>query len=104
MAFTPLREIDARCWSAATWAVPFVIQVELAAVVVVAWLAGKRIHDGFVQFLIGIAVTVLVAVVTVSVLRRSPSLRAQGIAIGIVGTVATVFVSGLLYGFWLLPW
>ncbi|MEZ0049540.1 hypothetical protein ABIA30_000530 [Mycobacterium sp. MAA66] len=104
MAFTRLREIDARCWSAATWAVPFVIQVELAAVVVVAWLAGKRFHNGFVQFLIGIAVAVLVAGVIVSLLRRSSSSQAHGIAIGIIGTVATVFVGGLLYGFWLLPW
>lgn len=99
-----LRDLDDRCWSTATWTVPFITQLELVAVIVTAWLLGKRLHDGLALFLISMTITALIAAVAICFLLRSPSPRAHGLAISIMGTSVIVFLGGLLYGFWILRW
>jgi hypothetical protein len=103
-SFAQLRDLDSRAWSTATWTIPFITQLDLAAVIVIAWLLGKRIHEGFALFLISVTVTTLMSVVAVGFLLRSPSPRAHGVAISIIGTSLIVAAGGLLYGTWILRW
>lgn len=107
MAFVSrARDLDARAWSAATWATPFVTQLLLALVIAASWLSGEvfvHLH-GFVQFLLGAAVVLIVSVVTCGALLSSASSRARGVALSVAGSYVVVFLGGIVYGFWVLQW
>jgi len=107
MAFiSRARDVDARAWSAATWATPFVTQLLLALVVATSWLWGKVFVDvqGILQFLSAAAVVLLVSAVTCGALLRSASSRARGVALSVAGSYVVVFLGGIVYGFWVLQW
>jgi hypothetical protein len=102
--FAQLRDLDSAGWRAATWTVPFAAQVEFAAMVGVAWLIGKRLHETVALFVISATLTALATAVTVRLLLRSPAPRARGAAAGILGAFLVVFISALVFGFWILRW
>lgn len=100
------RDVDARAWSSATWATPFVTQLLLALVVATSWLCGKVFVDvhGVLQFLSAAAVVLLVSAITCGALLRSASSRARGVALSVAGSYVVVFLGGIVYGFWVLQW
>jgi hypothetical protein len=99
-----LRGLDSGCWRAATWTVPFATQFELAAGILSARLIGKRLHEPLALFMISATLTALASAVAVVLLLRSPTARARGAAVGILGSFVVVFVGGLVFGFWILRW
>ena len=101
-----LRHVDERVWRSATWASPFTIQVVLGCVVGISWLAGKYSGSphGFGQFAIGAVATVLLSAAISAALFAKGSLRTQGVAISIIGSVVVALVGATAYGFWVIGW
>jgi hypothetical protein len=107
MAFiSRARDVDARAWSAATWATPFVTQLLLALVVATSWMVGKVFvgAHGALLFLSAAAVVLIVSAATCGALLRSASPRARGVALSVAGSYVVVFLGGIVYGFWVLRW
>ncbi|WP_036434999.1 hypothetical protein [Mycobacterium sp. URHB0044] len=97
------RPIHTDTWKAATWAVPFTVQLVVAAAIGVSWLqwrAGAGIEN-LVSFLASVAVTALVAAVTGVALLRARESRTRGIGLSLVGCSAIVLLAGLVVG-WVL--
>jgi hypothetical protein len=103
---TRFRNVDARVWSAATWAAPFTIQVVLGVAIAITWLLGKNVSNlhGFAQYAAGLAGTLLLSAAVSAPLYMSGSPRAQGVAISIVGSFAISLIGGVLYGVWIVAW
>ncbi|MGE0219523.1 hypothetical protein [Mycolicibacterium sp.] len=105
-ALVRLRDAGSRTWSAATWSAPLLSNLVLAVLIVTSWLLG-RVYPAFGPlglFLVSAAAVFLVCAVAVVALVRSASPRADGIALGVIGSYAVVFVGGFVYGFWILKW
>jgi hypothetical protein len=105
-ALARLNDLDARVWSTATWSAPLMTNVLLALVIVASWLLGRLLpgSGAVVLFLMSAAAVLLVCAVMTTLLARSTSSRARGIALSVVGSYAVVLVGALVYGFWVLRW
>jgi|SRR5690606_33376388 len=101
-----LRDLDSRAWSAAIWAAPFITQLVLGLVIITSWTFGKWFNGvhGFGVFLVGVAITMIVSAAVAGFLLTSRSVRAHGVAVSIVGSLAVVLIGGIVYGFWILQW
>lgn len=105
-ASTSISKIDAQVWRTATWAAPFTIQVVLGVAVSISWLVGKYASDvhGFIQFALGASATLVLSAAISAALYKTGSLRAQGIAISIVGSAVVATIGATTYGFWIVGW
>ena len=105
-ALARLNELDPRVWSTATWSAPLMTNLVLAVVIVTSWLLGKLLpgSGAVLLFLLSAAAVLLLCAVLTTLLARSTSARARGIALSVAGSYAVVLVGGLVYGFWILQW
>jgi hypothetical protein len=107
-----LRDLDSRAWSTATWAAPFIIQLVLAAMIIVLCLSGKvppyvtnsSYSGGPAWFLAIAAVTTLVSVPISGLLLRSRSSRVRGMALSVMGSAAIVLIGAIAYAFCVIRW
>lgn len=104
---TPLRDMDSRAWSTATWAMPFMVQLVLGAMFLVLWLFGKAppftTHSAYAGerawFLSGAAATAIASVLISGLLFTSRSSRIRGAALSIVGAGTVVLVGAIVFAF-----
>lgn len=101
-----IRDLDADAWRTATWSAPFVIQLVLAAQLILMWLLGKwpfATHCAYggerVWSLTATAIAALASLAICGVLATSRSSRGRGLAVSIAGSAAVVFVGGVMYAF-----
>lgn len=101
-----LHGTDGAVWSTATWAAPFVVQIVLGVLVAASWAAGKMLADthGLRQFVIGAAVTLVLAAAVAGALFKSQSPRARGVAVSVFGSFVVTLIGGLCYGSWVIQW
>lgn len=101
-----LRESDRQIWTAATWAAPFVVQIVVGVAIAATWMVGRYGPDvhGFSQYVIGVSVMLLVAVVVGGPLLASRSPRAKGLAVSVFGASGITIVGGVVYGAWVVGW
>lgn len=101
-----MRDLDARAWSTATWSAPFIVQLVLAALVIMMWLLTKwpfttdRAYPGEACTLTATVITTLVSLAISGVLLTSPSSRRRGLSLSIAGSSAAVFIGGVIWALW----
>lgn len=82
------------------------MQLVVGLTVSTSWLVGKsslNVH-GFSQFLLGMAITVVLSVATIAALLAQRTWRAKGVAMSIVGSLVLCIVGATAYGFWIIGW
>jgi hypothetical protein len=101
-----VRDLDARAWSTATWSAPFVVQLVLAALVIIMWLLSKwpfATHRGYRGelgwTLTATVITTLVSLAISGALLTSPSSRRRGLSVSIAGSSAVVLIGGVVWAF-----
>lgn len=99
-----LGALDARGWSTATWSTPLVTQLILAILIATSWLAGKLFpgSGALALFALSAVATFAICLVLTSLLIRSGSPRAHGVALSIVGSYAVILVGAVVYSVWIL--
>jgi hypothetical protein len=107
-----LRDPDSRFWPTATWAVPFMFQLVLGAMLLALWLLGKvpyfTAHNadtgGRAWLLTAASVAALIWVPVSGLLIRSRSSRIRGIGMSVAGSVVIVLIGTVVFAFWILRW
>jgi hypothetical protein len=107
-----LRGLDARAWSTATWAVPFMFQLVLGAMFIALWLLGKMPYfmahnadtGGRAWLLTAAALAALIWVPVSGLLLGLRSSRLRGVGLSVVGSIAIVFIGTIIFAFWILRW
>lgn len=103
-SFSQLGKVDARGWSTATWSAPWVTQLVVAMLVATSWLSGKLLPGSSALAFLAIAAvaTSAICLVVTSLLIRSASPRAHGVALSVVGSYAITLVGAVVYSLWIL--
>lgn len=104
-----IRDSDPAFWRSATRSAPIVVQIVLAAIIGIGWLAmsGSTLSYGTAfRYLAAAAfiVSTAAALVAGSVLLRADSPRRRGVGLAVCGSAMVVFISGLFYALIFLPW
>jgi hypothetical protein len=103
-----LRHLDAHAWRTATWSAPFVVQLVLAALLILMWLLGKWPFAEHNTFEAGgallFAATAIAALGSLAIsgvlLLTSRSSRGRGLAVSLAGSATVVLIGGVIYDFW----
>ncbi|MGB3894009.1 MAG: hypothetical protein WA942_07110 [Mycolicibacter sinensis] len=101
--FRRFRDLDARCWHAATWSAPLVVQLVAGAEIGIVRLLGDNssMVNMFVLFAVSVVIAAVVAATPVLVLSMSSSPVARGVALSTIGSFVVTAIAGLVYlGFW----
>ncbi len=101
-----IRDLDAPARRTATWSAPFVIQLVLAALLILMWLLGKwpfATHSAYggerAWLITATAITTLVSLAISGVLLASRSSRRRGLALSVAGSAAVVLIGAVIYAF-----
>lgn len=101
--------LDGAAWRTATWSAPFVVQLTLAALLVVMWLLGKwpfETHSAYAGerawMLTSTVIAALVSLVIGAMFLRSPSARNRGIGLSVAASAVVVLVGGAIYAYLIL--
>jgi hypothetical protein len=104
-----IRNLDAHAWRTATWSAPFVVQLVLAALLILIWLLGKwpfaehstfEAEGALLLTATGIAALGSLAISGV-LLLTSRSSRGLGLAVSLAGSATIVLIGGMIYDFWI---
>jgi hypothetical protein len=108
-SFSWVRDFDSQTWRTATWPAPFVIQLVLGALILVAQLVGKCAltqKDALLTdrpiVLTATAIPTLVSWVGSAALLSSRSSRRRGLALSLAGSSVVVLFGSVVYALWLL--
>lgn len=101
--------LDPTGWRIATWSAPYVVQLTLAALLLVMWLLGKwpfethSAHAGERAWMLTSTVVVAsVSLVIGAVILRSSSPRNRGLALSVAASAVVIIVGGTIYAYLIL--
>jgi hypothetical protein len=104
-----IRQLDAHAWRTATWSAPFVVQLVVAALLILMWLLGKwpfAEHSTFkAEGALLLTATAIAALGSLAIggvlLLTSRSSRGRGLAVSLAGSATVVLIGGVIYDFWI---
>ena len=103
-----IRHLDTQAWRTATWSAPFVVQLVVAALLILMWLLGKwpfAQHSTFeAERALLLTATGIAALGSLAIsgvlLLTSRSSRGRGLAVSLAGSATVVLIGGVIYAFW----
>ncbi len=103
-----IRHLDTQAWRTATWSAPFVVQLVVAALLILMWLLGKWTfaqHSTFeAERALLLTATGIAALGSLAIsgvlLLISRSSRGRGLAVSLAGSATVVLIGGAIYAFW----